>query len=1023
MSDTLGLIDAGGMACGKSEGHPNPYYNYSQIYSPKRLKELFKWCEYLFYNSAHIYSALRKFGEYPITEVTYETTNKALKEKHKNLLERIVRARELLIKATLDKYVYGNAFISMYQPFIRFLKCPKCQTLTNIQNVNYKFNIRRISFSYTCAACNADVTTDKDGVVDRKLMLSRKVNFIRWDPKLMDIDHNPMTGESVYYWTIPQDIMQRVNSGHKTLIDTLPVGVLQAVKDGKKFKFAPDAIFHMKIGGPAGISPQWGLPPLISTLQLFHYTAILRKANECVSPEALIETSTGLVQAEDVNVGDLVRTHTGSWQAVTDKRYRDAREDEIGVRITTAGMRGLGQVFSPKHPIMVVKAIKDNASLIETTDSRYSPGKQPPGRILEHPHLYEEAYCPAEQVQTGNYTLTPRYLPAEEQTVDVAKYTGLVATDNYVYGMCTEETAEAYEKVEKREYVEHDNAGRVAKRTFKAGKEPKRFPAKILMTPDLAYILGWYAGDGACNQRNVGFSLGMDDNAEPLKEAIRKVFGVEPCANVNNQGNLNTITIGNTIIRKLIKGLIPGTARNKQAPAEVLNGPDAVKLAYLKGLWEANGYTRTEETQATLATSSLNQAYDAHRILLHLGCITNVAVRETKDSSIVEDGVVRHIRGGTHYQVRVSGESTRRLLALFQGETANAVFTGKSGFFWRNYFAARVAEIAEVEEKQYIDFKVKQEETFVSAGICSHNSIALDHLVPFRILHPAQASGNADPVVQISLAKWKDEMGSNLKQFRRDPLHIMFAPIPVGMVQIGGQGRALLTLGEVQEAEKNIVAALGIPIEFLYGGLTSSGMEATLRLIENQLETHVNDLKDLLQWADDKCAQFLGWEKIHVDMTKFRMVDDHEKQNSILQIWSQGKQWGAQIISDQTIATMFDIDLKREEDNIKQEQLDAVRMQQQMQIDIRKLQDNMATRIQMEAQQGQPQSYNQQQIIAQADQIVQEVMMLDEGMKKSRLHQLQVEDLVMYAVVVQRLEQAQTSDKQQAVSQMRMGGM
>jgi hypothetical protein len=305
----------------------------------------------------------------------------------------------------------------------------------------------------------------------------------------------------------------------------------------------------------------------------------------------------------------------------------------------------------------------------------------------------------------------------------------------------------------------------------------------------------------------------------------------------------------------------------------------------------------------------------------------------------------------------------------------------------------------------------------------ANEAIALDHLVPYRILHPAQASGNADPVVQISLSKWKDEMSTHLKQFRRDPLHIMYAPIPIGMVQLGGQGRALLTLGEVQEAEKNIVAALGIPIEFLYGGLTNSGMEATLRLIENQLETHVNDLLDLLQWADDKCAQFLGWEKIEVGMTKFRMVDDHDKQNSIMQLWLQGKQGGAPIISDQTIATMFDIDLKQEEENIKQEQLDAVRMQQKMQIEIRKLQDNMATRIQMEAQQGGPQAYNQQQIIAQADQLVQQLLNLDPGTRRSQLHQLQVEDLVMYAVVVQRLEQAQNINQQQVRTQMRQGAV
>lgn len=576
MTDALSMVDPFAVGNRNTGAHPNPYYTYSQIYSPKRLKELFKWCEYLFYNSAHIYSALRKFGEYPITDVTYNTTNTSLKEKHKYLLENVIRARELLIKATLDKYVYGNAFISMYQPFIRYLKCPNCRTMTNIQNIKYKFNVSKISFSFHCEVCKSDQQVGEDGVVDKKLMLSRKVNFIRWDPKLMDIDHNPMTGESTYYYTLSQDVIQRVNSGHKTLIDSLPLGFLKAIKTGKKFKFAPGAVFHMKVGGPAGINPQWGLPPLLSTLQLFHYAAILRKANE---------------------------------------------------------------------------------------------------------------------------------------------------------------------------------------------------------------------------------------------------------------------------------------------------------------------------------------------------------------------------------------------------------------------------------------------------------AIALDYVVPFRILHPAQSSNVADPLTTISLKRWQENMSAHFKQYRRDPLHVMYAPIPVGMTQIGGQARALLTLGEVQEAEKNIVAALGIPIEFLYGGLTQSGMEATLRLIENQLETHINDLKDLLQWVDDKCAQFLGWNKIQVSLKKFRMVDDYQKQNVIFQIWSQGKQGGAPIISDTYMAEAYDIDLKEQEDQIKQEQLDSIRRQQEMQLETQKIQNNIAQQVQMEAQQqvGGVQ-YDQQQIIGQADQLVQQMMAMDAGTRRSKLHELQVTDFIMYSVVVQRLEQQQTSAAQQAKS-------
>lgn len=578
MADYASMMDPSRFGTGWTGGtHANPYYTYSQMYAPRRLKDLFKWCEYLFYNSAHIFAALRKFGEYPITEVTYNTTNEALKKKHKYLLENVIRVRELLIKATLDKYVYGNAFISMYQPFIRYLKCPHCKTFTNIKNVSYKFSVRNLKFSYTCQSCNRHAEIGEKFIQDRKLMLPRQINFIRWDPKLMDIDHNEITGDSEYYYKIPQSVIHRVNAGHKSLIDTLPMGFLKAVKTSKPFKFNADAIFHMKMGGPAGVNPQWGFPPLLPALPLFFYSAILRRANE---------------------------------------------------------------------------------------------------------------------------------------------------------------------------------------------------------------------------------------------------------------------------------------------------------------------------------------------------------------------------------------------------------------------------------------------------------AIALDHLIPFRIIHPAQSSGNADPVQQISLRTWQKNMESHFKQYRKDPLHMMWAPIPVGMTQIGGQGRALLTLGEVQEAEKNIVSALGVPIEFLQGGLTKSGMEATLRLIENQLATHIGDLKDLLQWVDDSCSKFLGWQQIPVSMTKFRMVDDYAKQNFIMQLWQVGQQGGQKIISDTTVAEIQDIDLDKEEERIRQETLDSIRRQQELEQDIKKIQESAALQARQMAEQGSPQGYNQQQIIAQADDIVNQLMQLDPGTRKSQLHQLQVEDFIMYSVVIQRLESIEQTEKQQATAGM-----
>jgi len=576
MSDTLGML--GPCSQGGAGSHPNPYYTFSQLFTPRRLKELFRWCEFLFYNSPQIYSALRKFGEYPITDITYETSNGALKGKYKNLLTKQLRARQLLIEATLDKYVYGNAFISMYQPFLRFLKCPECGAQTNIEFVKYTYSVQKLTFKYDCEHCHRKVTATADDVVDSKLAFGRKIAFIRWDPKFMDIEHNAITGESRYYYTIPPTFTTQVNAGNKHLIDTMPLGFLKAIQKNLKFKFVEGAIFHLKVGGPAGISPQWGLPPLLSVMNMFHYSAILRRANE---------------------------------------------------------------------------------------------------------------------------------------------------------------------------------------------------------------------------------------------------------------------------------------------------------------------------------------------------------------------------------------------------------------------------------------------------------AIALDHLVPFRVLHPAPASGNSDPALMLNMQNWRDNLKKQLAAWRKDNLHIMMSPIPLGMTQMGGQGRALLTLGEVQEAEKSMVSALGIPLEFLYGGLTGTGMEATLRLIENQLETHINDLLDYLQWVADKSGDFLGWEKIGVGMKKFRMTDDAQQKNMVYQFWMNGQQTGTPIVSDETATETFGIDVEEEQRRIKQEQLNRARQGQELRREMAKINNSMAEQVQAEAAQqgsGGPAGYNTQQVLAQAEQVVQQLAMMDEGTRRSQLHALETEDPVMYAVVIQRWEQTRTTAKYDAQS-------
>ena len=553
--------------------HPNPMFDFLTGFVPRRLRDLFTWMEYLYYNSAQIFAALKKFSEYPITDISYTTTNKGLESKVENLLEKVLKVKDILILCGRDRWIYGNAFISIYQPFARFLKCTQCGKLTNINHVNYRFKFKKLTFEYTCRKCRRVV---QGKVIDRRLTDPNRINIIRWDPKQMDIDHNPISGESTYYYSVPPDLKNRIRQGNKLLLNTMPLEFLKAVRDNKMFKFAPGYVYHMKVAPPAGIDQQWGFPPLTSAIKMFFYAAVLRKANE---------------------------------------------------------------------------------------------------------------------------------------------------------------------------------------------------------------------------------------------------------------------------------------------------------------------------------------------------------------------------------------------------------------------------------------------------------AIALDHLVPFRILFPKQASANADPIQTISIARMFEEVKSGLAQHRKDPLTIMHSPVPVDSTQIGGDGRALLTLGEVKEAEDNIIAAMGIPREFIYGGLSFTGSAITLRMLENQLLTYTSELNELLQWITDKSCKILGWGTVDVELTEFKLIDDVQQKQLIMQLNQQG-----QLISNTTIAEINDFDLKKERDRRQQEQLDEVRFQQTLQLKIQKLQQSLAQQAQSQASLGQGMQYDQQQVLAQADGIAQQLMSLDPGMRKSQLHSLQVEDAVMYAVVIQQLEQYQTQAAYEGKRQAEGGG-
>lgn len=559
----------------RGAAHPNPAYDFLTGFAPRKVKDLFRWVEYLFYNHPAIFAAMQKLAAYVVTTIKFETESQALEDKWREQLVRRMRIKETGMETNLDRRLYGNSFISVYRPFNRFLICndPSCKARTGIAKAGkYQFQLKTLAFKYTCAGCKKPTVGT---IFDQPSKDAERIRVIRWDAKLMDIDYNPMTGRSEYYYTVPGDIANKVTKNNRHVINGMPYEFLVAIRDKKKFKFAPNKIFHMKMTSPSGIDAQWGLPPLTSAIKLFFNAMVLRKANE---------------------------------------------------------------------------------------------------------------------------------------------------------------------------------------------------------------------------------------------------------------------------------------------------------------------------------------------------------------------------------------------------------------------------------------------------------AIALDYIVPFRVLHPAPISGNAEPASQMNLALWMENTKKEIAHWRRDPLHIMFAPAALGVTTMGGQARSLMTLPEIQNADENILAAMNIPKEFVFGGLTVNGSGIALRMLENQLETDANDLNEQLRWIMKEVASIMEWPTVEAKYVPFRLVDDTEQKQLLLSV----NQMYPGKVPFETVSQHLDLDAKAMREASKQEAIDDARMQMETQQALDKLQNSAAVQAQQAADAGQGLNYDMQAIMAQADQMAQQLKAMDPGSRQSQLAQLSQEDPVMYACTKDRLETLAQMDRQQATQALKV---
>lgn len=172
---------------------------------------------------------------------------------------------------------------------------------------------------------------------------------------------------------------------------------------------------------------------------------------------------------------------------------------------------------------------------------------------------------------------------------------------------------------------------------------PVRLPSE--MTPELAYLVGFFMGDGNLKERSLRFSISDERLRHHVAALIEKVFGIFPTVNADHRSpglvslDLHSVNVvefwkNNGFAKKRPSADHSGKGYIPHVPLAILqtNDPE-IYGAFLAGLFDADGYLhdRRLPVWTTVSRSFHDQV---KTMLLALGILTTSDVQRTDKSGV-----------------------------------------------------------------------------------------------------------------------------------------------------------------------------------------------------------------------------------------------------------------------------------------------------------------------------------------------------------------------------------------------------
>ena len=216
-----------------------------------------------------------------------------------------------------------------------------------------------------------------------------------------------------------------------------------------------------------------------------------------------------------------------------------------------------------------------------------------------------------------------------------------------------------------------------------------------------------------------------------------------------------------------------------------------------------------------------------------------------------------------------------------------------------------------------------------------NEAIALDYVIPFRLITPEPSAGgsvggvnSADPLSMFHGGDFKSAVTAMIRKRRRDPAAWNVLPYPVQYNILGGDAQKLAPRDLLDQGTEQLLNDAGTPVELYKGSLQIQSAPVALRLFEATWHHLVHDTNDCLSWLVRQISQIMSWEVVEAQLKRVVIADDMEKQMAALQLMM-----GQQLSGKSGLGAMgydWDTEQKRMAEEARKQQEIQSRMQEEM---------------------------------------------------------------------------------------------